>query len=316
MKICIIGGTGFVGTYLSSKLAAQGHVVKVISRHPERHRHLRTLPGIKLVNIDFFGNKVLERQIDTYDVVINLAGILNSQSNNSFTQVHEQVALRIAQASKAVGTSRMLHMSALNADEQAASDYLRSKGRAQKALFAIDGLNVTSFSPSVIFGPGDSFFNRFAQLLTLMPVVFPLTCASARFAPVYVGDVADAFINSMNNELSYGKNYNLCGPETFSLAELVRYTAELIDSSSMVVPLNNFLSKPLSRFIGLFPGAPITVDNYYSMLKDSVCSAEQQNTLLNELSVHLHAIDCFVPQYLAGQDFTGQMDFLRQKAQR
>lgn len=312
MNICVIGGTGFVGTHLINSLVSQGHSVKVITRRPERNRHLKTLPTVKLTTIDFFGNKVLERQIDTYDVVINLAGILNSAGKNTFDCVHFQVAKRVAEATRSVGTPRLLHMSALNADENGPSDYLRTKGKAQKFLLEMDGLDVTTFSPSVIFGEGDSFFNRFAQLLNIMPGYFPLTCASARFAPIYVGDVVDAFINSIDNPDTFGKNYDLCGPESFSLHELVKYTAEQINSNCTIVPLNRFFSKPLAMIMGLLPGAPITIDNYNSMKVDSICST----SAAEELGVNLHSIDSVVPLYLAGKDFTGQMDSLRSKAGR
>jgi len=312
LNICIIGGTGFVGTHLINSLVSKGHSVKAITRRPERHRHLKTLPGVKLLSIDFFGSKVLERQIDTYDVVINLAGILNPEGKNGFNCVHVEVARRVAEATRSVGTPRLLHMSALNADENAPSEYLRTKGKAQKMVLAIEGLNVTTFSPSVIFGEGDSFFNRFAQLLSIMPGFFPLTCAQARFAPIYIGDVVDAMINSIDNPQTYGKNYELCGPESFSLHELVQYTASQTGSDCTIVPLNRFLSKPLAALMGLFPGAPITLDNYRSMTVDSVCAGP----IASELGIELHGIDSVVPQYLAGHDFTGQMALLRSKANR
>ncbi|WP_198263881.1 complex I NDUFA9 subunit family protein [sulfur-oxidizing endosymbiont of Gigantopelta aegis] len=316
MKICVIGGTGFVGTQLITTLVAQGHSIKVITRRPERNRHLKTLPNVKVMSIDFFGNKVLERQIDTYDVVINLAGILNPSGKNTFEQVHENIALRVAQATQAVGTPRFLHMSALHADANGPSEYLRSKGRAVNKILAIEGLNTTIFSPSVIFGHGDSFFNRFAQLLNMMPIVFPLTCASARFAPVYVGDVVDAFINSIDKPETYGKNYALCGPQTYSLQELVQYTAQQINSKCLIVPLNRFISKPLAFMMGLFPGAPITLDNFNSMSVHSTCSNESQNEFTQILNVQLHSIDSVVPAYLAGRDFTGQMDVFRSQSRR
>jgi len=316
VKVCVIGGTGFVGTYLITKLVSLGHSVKVISRRPERHRHLRSLPAVKMVSIDFFGNKILERQIDGYHVVINLAGVLNTDGKNTFSLVHEKIAARVAEAAKAVSTPRLLHMSALNADDKAGSEYLRSKGRAQQSVLQTEGVNITTFSPSVIFGAGDSFFNRFAQLLTLMPVFFPLTCAKARFAPIYIGDVADAFLNSINNSNTYGKNYDLCGPESFSLQELVNYTAAQINSKSTIVPLNNFFSKPLAIVMGLFPKAPITLDNYQSMLQDSTCTDAACQIAIKDLNLKLHSIDTIVPTYLAGKDFAGQMDSLRKKAQR
>ncbi|MCU7837263.1 MAG: complex I NDUFA9 subunit family protein [gamma proteobacterium symbiont of Taylorina sp.] len=312
MNICIIGGTGFVGTYMVNALASQGHAIKIITRRPECHRHLRTLPTVKLSTIDFFGSKILERQIDTYDVVINLAGILNPAGQNTFELVHEKVADRVVQATQAVGTPRLLHMSALNADENAASQYLISKGKTQKSVLATEGLNVTTFSPSVIFGPQDSFFNRFASLLKMMPVFFPLACANARFAPVFIGDVVDAFIHSIDNPQTYGKNYNLCGPQSYSLYELVQYTAQQIDSSSRIVPLNNFFSKPLTMMMDLFPGSPITMDNYNSMKKESVCS----HSMAEELNVKPRSIESIVPQYLSGKDFAGQMDELRKQSRR
>jgi len=312
VNICIIGGTGFIGTYMINVLASQGHSVKVITRRPERHRHLRTLPAVKFSTIDFFGSKILERQIDTYDVVINLAGILNPSGQNTFELVHEKVASRVAEATQAVGTPRLLHMSALNADENASSKYLKSKGKAKNSVLATDDLKVTSFSPSVIFGPQDRFFNRFASLLKMMPVFFPLTCANARFAPVFIGDVVDAFIHSIDNPLTYGKNYNLCGPHSYSLYELVKYTAKQIDSATHVIPLNNFFSKPLVMAMDLFPGAPITMDNYNSMKKESVCS----DSFAEELQVQPHSVESIVPQYLAGKDSAGQMDELRKQSRR
>jgi uncharacterized protein YbjT (DUF2867 family) len=312
LNICVIGGTGFVGTHLINSLVSQGHSVKVITRRPERHRHLKTLPTVKLTTIDFFGSKILERQIDTYDVVINLAGILNPVGKNTFEKVHIDVAQRVAEATRSVGTPRLLHMSALNADEDGPSQYLRTKGKAQNLLLEMEGLNVTTFSPSVIFGEGDSFFNRFAQLLSIMPGFFPLTCARARFAPVYIGDVVDAFINSMDNPETYGKNYELCGPESFSLYELVKYTAAQINSDCTIIPLNFFLSKPIAMMMGLIPGAPITLDNFNSMRVDSVCSGPAAD----ELGIKLHSIDSIVPLYLGGKDFTGQMDAFRSTAKR
>lgn len=312
MNICIIGGTGFVGTHLINKLVTQGHGVKIITRRPERHRHLKVLPGVKIISLDFFGKKILERQIDGYDVVINLAGILNPQGDNNFKKVHVDVAQRVAEATRSVGTTRLLHMSALNADENGESEYLRTKGAAQKHVLSTEGLQVTSFAPSVIFGPGDNFFNLFASLLELLPV-FPLTSAATRFAPVYVGDVVDAFINSINKPETFGKNYELCGPEVYSLKELVQYTAKQIGSSSKIIPLGRVMSRPLVAIMNMLPGSPITKDNFKSMKQDSVC---QNNSAINELGLSLHSIDSVVPGYLAGKDFAGQMDYLRTKAGR
>jgi len=313
LKICVIGGSGFVGTHLVNTLAGQGHQVKVISRRPERCRYLKALPGVRVNSTDFFASKILERQLDTFDVVINLVGVLNPLGKNTFELAHVDIARRIAEASQAVETPRLLHMSALNADEEnGASDYLRSKGKAQNLVHGIDKVNVTSFSPSVIFGPGDSFFNRFASLLENVPGVFPLFCAKARFAPVYVGDVVDAFVNSLDDKATFGKNYALCGPHTYSLYEIVKYTAQLTNSKSLLVPLNNFFSKPAVWIMDKFPAAPMTMDNYKSMQKDSVCD----QPIADELGVSLHSVESIVPQYLAGQNFEGKMDLFRECSRR
>ena len=313
LKICVMGGSGFVGTHLVNTLASLGHQIKVISRRPERCRYLKTLPGVQVVSTDFFASKILERQLDSFDVVINLVGILNSLGSNTFEQAHVKLTGRIAEAAQAVETPRLLHMSALNADENnGASEYLRSKGKAQNLVHAIDHVKVTSFSPSVIFGPGDSFFNRFASLLKNVPGGFPLTCAKARFAPIYVGDVVDAFVNSINNKATFGKNYALCGPQAYTLNEIVKYTAKLVNSKTLIVPLNNFFSKPVVWVTDKFPGAPITMDNYKSMLQDSVC----EQPVADELGLTLHSLEAIVPQYLAGQDFAGKMDIFREYANR
>jgi NADH dehydrogenase len=312
LKICVIGGSGFVGTHMVNTLAGQDHQIKVISRRPERCRHLTTVPGIRVESTDFFASKILERQLDTYDVVINLVGILNPIGSNTFEQVHVDIAGRIAEAAQAVGTPRLLHMSALNADENAASSYLRTKGKAQNLVHGIEKVDVTSFSPSVIFGSGDSFYNRFASLLKQIPGVFPLTCAKAKFAPIYVGDVVDAFVNSIDNKATFGKNYALCGPNTYTLKEIVNYTAKKVNSKSMVLPLNNFFSKPIVWVADKLPAAPISMDNYYSMLKDSVC----EQPIAEELGVSLHSVESIVPQYLAGHDFAGKMELFREYSKR
>ncbi len=313
LKICVIGGSGFVGTHLVNTLAERGHQVKVISRRPERCRYLTTLPDVRVVSTDFFGSKILERQLDSFDVVINLAGILNPVGSNSFEQVHVDIAKRIAEAAEAVETPQLLHMSALNADEKnAPSEYLRSKGKAQNIVHSIDKVNVTSFSPSVIFGPGDSFFNRFAALLKQLPGVFPVFCSQAKFAPVYVGDVADAFVNSIDNKAVFGKNYALCGPHSYTLREIVQFTAQQINTNTMTLPLNKFFSKPAVWVMDKFPAAPMTMDNYRSMLKDSVCA----EPVAEELGLNLHSVEAIVPQYLAGQNFEAMMDHFREYSKR
>lgn len=312
LKVCLIGGTGFVGTWLINALAGLGHQIKVISRRPERHAHLKTVPGIKITSIDFFGSKILERQIDTYDVVVNLAGILNPVGKNSFERVHVDVTKRIAEAAELVATPRILHMSALHADVNGPSEYLRTKGKAQKIILAAKGPAVTSFAPSVIFGPGDSFFNRFAGLLKMAPGYLPLACGSAKFAPIYVGDVVDAFINAIDKPETYKKNYPLCGPSVYSLKELVQYTALQIEQDKAVISLPRSVSKLMALLMTKLPGTPLTLDNFNSMKIDSICS----RAVAQELGLKLRSVESVVPGYLSSSSDFGKRDFYRSQASR
>ena len=206
-KICILGGTGFVGKHLATRLDALGHQVKILSRHPQRHREILVVPGIKVVQADAYDGNDLRRELDGMDVVINLIGILNEPCHNGsgFQAAHVNLPLRVISACKSVGVPRLLHMSAMNAGvlrSQAAhqnsgnrgSEYLRTKGEGEQRVLAAsdEDLATTVFRPSLIFGRGDGIFGRFAGILKLTPVL-PLACPNARFAPVFVGDVVEAF---------------------------------------------------------------------------------------------------------------------------
>ncbi|MEO5703230.1 MAG: complex I NDUFA9 subunit family protein, partial [Gammaproteobacteria bacterium] len=187
--VCLLGGTGFVGHHLIRQLTESGYRLRILTRRRERNRDLLVLPNVDLVEADIQDEQVLTRQFMGCDAVINLVGILNEKGSNGsgFRRAHVELPRKILQACLASGVTRVLHMSALNADaDKGSSHYLRSKGAGEDLLHSMQGLRVTSFRPSVIFGPGDSFFNRFATLLKLSPLFFPLACPNARFAPVYV----------------------------------------------------------------------------------------------------------------------------------
>jgi NADH dehydrogenase len=195
---------------------------------------------------------------------------------------------------------RLLHMSALNANaEGKLSTYLRTKGEVQGLVLSKSvrghGINATSFGPSVIFGPDDSFFNRFAGLLKLLPGPFPLACANSRFAPVYIGDVAKAFATALENKKTWGKHYDLCGPNTFTLRQLVKYTAEQLELKRPILELPDILARIQGHVLGHFPGKPFSYDNYLSLQIDSVCSG---NNGLVELGIEPTDIDAVVPYYL------------------
>jgi NADH dehydrogenase len=175
---------------------------------------------------------------------------------------------------------------------------------------------VTIFCPSVIYGPNDNFFNLFANFLQL-PVPFPVIGAKARFAPVYVEDVVDAFVNSIDNFKTFGKIYPLCGPKEYSLLELVNYTAKIINQKVTLIPINWFFSKIISRIMGLVPGSPISLDNYYSMTINSTCnSSDDKNTIQKDLAITPVSLESVLPLYLGDKEINSYYNKLRAKASR
>jgi uncharacterized protein YbjT (DUF2867 family) len=314
--ICIIGGTGFVGQHLANRLTQHGYKVRILTRRRERHRALLVNPNITLVETDVHNVDELRRQFRGVDAIINLVGILNEdgKKGTGFWRVHVELPEKIVFAANASGVSRLLHMSALNADAQEQhSLYLKTKGEGEDLVHAAadKGMVVTSFRPSVIFGPGDSFFNRFAALLKMAGPVFPLACPDSRFAPVCVTDVAEAICRSMSDATA-GERLNLCGPASFTLAELVRYTRDQLHMKTRIVGLNDSLSRIQARVLGLLPGKPFTMDNYYSLQHDSVCA----DNALPTLGITPTPVAAVVPACLAGQSARGHYPEFRRQSRR
>ena len=311
-RVCILGGSGFVGHHLACRLARRGIQCRIPSRHPQRHRDLEVLPGVRPVAADIFDPASLKAQFSGCDAVINLVGILNeSGDEGGFRRAHVELVDRVVEACKAAGVTRLLHMSALNADrERGPSRYLSTKGEGENHAHGHPEIRVTSFRPSVIFGPGDSFFNRFAELLSLVPAPFPLACPDARFAPVYVGDVADAFIRALADPATWGRRYDLCGPRIFTLRELVRYSADNLGLARPIIGLGDSASILQARILERLPGQPFSYDNYLSLQVDSLC---RHNGLI-ELGIEPADVDSIVPLYLGARSKQGRLARLRRLA--
>ncbi len=270
-------------------------------------------PGTELVSTNLFDPDALARQFAGCDAVINLIGILNeSGKQQTFRRFHVELADLAVDACHRAGVPRLLHMSALHADEARGSSlYLRSKGEGENRAHTHGSASthVTSFRPSVIFGPGDSFFNRFAALLRISPLPFPLACPDARFAPVYVGDVTQAFARALDNMHTFGKHYDLCGPEIFTLKELVGYTARNLGLNRLILGLGDLPSRLQARVFGYLPGKPFSLDNYLSLQTDSLCETNG----LEDLGITPHSIDAEVPLYLGGEGYRGRFNQYRRQ---
>jgi len=277
MRIAVLGGTGFVGHNLSERLVMAGHEVRILTRHAERHRDLLVLPSAQVIEADVHNPAVLKREFQGLNAVVNLVGILNEagRDGKGFERAHAELPAKVVQACRQNGVERLLHMSALHASPDGPSHYLRSKGRGEQIVHEAgsNALQVTSFRPSVIFGPRDSFTNRFAALLRRVPFVFPLACAGARMQPVHVDDVAQAFVFALDRHATFGKRYNLCGPQVYSLQEIVTYLARQLGLKRRILPLNDTLSYLQATVLQFAPGKPFTPDNYRSLQVANVCEA-------------------------------------------
>ena len=272
-KIAILGGSGFVGSELCRRLTAEGHTIRVLSRKLATATATSDLPNLTLHHCPEYSASELARETQSCDVLINLIGILNEKGRDGsgFDAAHYAITQNALQACISNAIPRMLQLSALHADVDGPSHYLRSKGKAETLLNNCRDIDITIFKPSVIFGPGDSFLNRFADLLSFTPGVFPLACGNARFAPVYVGDVVTAMANSLEQIDSYGNSYELCGPNIYTLKQLVELTGKFSGHSRWVISLPPTLSKLQAMMLELVPGKPMSMDNFRSLSLDSVC---------------------------------------------
>jgi NADH dehydrogenase len=274
LTIAITGGTGFVGRELVTRLTGAGHSVRVATRHPGRADSLLPLSNVEILAGNVYDSNFLCRVFADCDVVVNLVGILNSPGlgNGGFKRAHVQFTAGVLRAMRQMHVGRLLHMSSLNADAtRGGSRYLRSKGQAEQLIHAESSLQWTIFRPSVIFGAGDSLTTRFAGLLQLSTGWLPLARAQARFAPIYVGDVAQAFVRSLDEARAAGSTYELCGPEVMTLAQIVRETARTAALPCHVVALPDALGWLQGAILGLLPGKPFSLDNYRSLRTDSIC---------------------------------------------
>ncbi|MEP7329950.1 MAG: complex I NDUFA9 subunit family protein [Betaproteobacteria bacterium] len=292
-RIVVVGGSGFVGRHIVAKLATAGHQIVVPTRRREDAKHLILLPTVEVVEADVHDPRELAAVMDGATVAINLVGILNEHTGSTFARAHVDLARQVIAACGSAGVSRLLHMSALGADVTGPSHYLRSKGVAEQLVMA-STLQWTIFRPSVIFGSGDSFLTMFARMLRLLPVIV-LAAPNARFAPIFVGDVAHCMVASIDDELALLASYELCGPKVYTLREIVRYVGEVTGAVRPIIPLNAALSKLQATILEYAPGKLLTRDNLLSMSVDNVCPCPFP-ALFGVLPASLESI---APGYLA-----------------
>ncbi|MBX3726695.1 MAG: complex I NDUFA9 subunit family protein [Xanthomonadales bacterium] len=309
--IVIVGGSGFIGRHLAARLANAGHRVTVTSRNPAGHGDLRLLPGLRLLQVDPLDQKALARAFAGADAVVNLVGILNERGfgGKGFRRAHVELTAQVIAACAAAGAADLVQMSALRAGE-GDSHYLRTRGEAE-ALVRASTLRWRIVRPSVVFGPGDGLFNRFAGLLRLLPAL-PIARPGARFAPVHVGDVVEAVARCLARPETAGETFELYGARVMSLREIVAYTARHLGLRRWVIGLPDPLGRVQALVGDLIPGKPISSDNFRSLKLDSVGSRDG----LAALGIAPTPVDAVVPQMLAGGRHQARLDQYRHHARR
>jgi len=311
-QVCVLGGSGFVGSAIVRQLSLAGYSVKVLTRRREASKHLILLSDVAVLECDIMDDEALASALKGADAVINLIGILHNSKKASFKAMHAELPARLVKLCEKLGIKRLVHMSALQAAQEAPSAYLKSKAEGEAAvLSAHKNLEVTVFRPSIIFGRGDGFINLFATLVKLLPVIL-LAKPNAKFQPIYVEDVAQAFVASLDNIDTYGKAYDLGGPKVYTLRQLVAYVANTLGKKRPIIGLNNMLSYLQAFAMEFLPVKLMTRDNVRSMEVDSICVTSFP-AFLDFQPVALEAI---VPDYLSENNSRNAYNRFRTRAGR
>lgn len=290
-KVLLLGGSGFIGRRLAFTLANRGCTVTIPCRRPHRNKSLLVHPNIRVIEADVFDSARLDSLCEGQQAMINLIGILHQRKRNDFRKVHVDFIKTLVSACTRSDIKRLLHLSALGANQATgSSQYLRSKGEGENLLhtFGQKDLHVTSFQPSVVFGKNDHFINRFANILKLCPGVLPLACPQSRFAPVYIGDLVEKIADAVDDKATYGQRYSVCGPEQFTLQQILELLIKAMGLSCRIMPLGNGLSKFQAMILQYLPGKLFTLDNYRSLQTPSIC--EDGESCSSSLHQHIQDI--------------------------
>jgi NADH dehydrogenase len=294
----VFGGGGFIGRHFVRRLAKTGAVVRVPSRHVSRLGYLRTAGVVGQIVpelIDVFDDVALAAAIKGVDAVINLVGILAPTRRTSFEAAHGELSGRIAHISAELGVKRLVHISAVGAAEASPSAYARSKAHGEAAVSAAFP-KAAILRPSIVFGPEDNFFNRFAGMALLSPVLPLIGGGHTRFQPVYVGDVADAILAAVLRADAHGKTYELGGPGTYSFRELMTMMLDEIGIHRLLMPIPFGAASMLAGIAEILPGAPLTRDQVELLKIDNVLSGQYPG--LTDLGVRPTALELMLPTFL------------------
>ncbi len=308
--VTVIGGSGFLGRHIVRALARNDYRVRVAVRRPDLAGHLQPLGGvgqIHAVQANLRYPASVQAACEGADAVVNLAGLLSESGKQTFPAVHVFGARVAGRAAKDAGASHVVHLSAIGADPDSAAEYGRTKAQGETEIR--DGFpDATILRPSIVFGPEDDFFNRFAGLARFAPALPLIGGGQTRFQPVFVGDVAAAVCAALDGDGAKGKTYELGGPEVMTFEDVLRYILGVVQRKRLLVPLPFPVASLMAAILGLLPKPMLTMDQVKLLQTDNVVSqaAEQAGLTLSGLGITPQAIEGIVPEYLERFRKSGQ----------
>jgi len=266
--VSIFGGTGFIGTELIGHLAKKKININVFTRRLSKANKFKILPRVKLIEIN--QSTDISELLKESDTIINLVGILHETKSIKFSSAHKDWVSKIAKAVKENNISHFIHLGAIQSIKNAPSRYLKSKYESEEEIKRILKKQPwTILRPSIVFGEDDIFINLFRKMVAYLPVIF-LVSPNAKFQPIYVKDLVDIIILSINDKKSFGKSYNIAGPKVYNFIEIIKLIATVDKKKLLIVPLNRLLSNIMVTIIELLPYKIITKDNLKSMELENI----------------------------------------------
>ncbi|HWK15747.1 MAG TPA: complex I NDUFA9 subunit family protein [Rhizobiaceae bacterium] len=298
--VTVFGGSGFLGRHVVQALARRGYRIRVACRRPDLAGHLQPLGNvgqIQPVQANLRARWSVDRAVAGADHVVNLVAILHESGRQRFDAIHSFGARAVAEAARAAGAS-LVHVSAIGADTKSPAHYARSKAAGEQAVQETLP-DAVIFRPSVMFGPEDGFFNRFATMARYTPALPLIGGGHTRFQPVYVADVAEAIARAVDGEVA-GGIYELGGPEALTFRECMERMLATIDRKRWLVPVPWFIARLQGAILGLLPSPLLTSDQVKLLETDNVVSAEAERDgrTLTGLGIRPKSIESILPSYL------------------
>lgn len=296
--VTVFGGSGFLGRNAVRALAKAGYRIRVAVRYPNQAQYLPPMGSvgqIQLMKCNVLDQDAVARACQGADAVVNLVGILAPAGGQGFDDVHVAAVGNIAMAAKAAGARTLVHVSSLGADAEAESHYAKTKGEGEK-LLREEFSNATILRPSLLAGPDDDFFNKFAALARMLPMLPLIGGGHTKFQPVFVGDVADAIVKCVSDTATKGKTYELGGPGTYSFKALMQLVLQETGRSRLLLPVPFWLASIKAMFLQFLPGKLLTPDQVTSLKADNLVSPNALT--FKDLGIAPDSIEAILPSYL------------------